>query len=119
MRYRVRTPEGELEFESILHVEQAYVAGLVDPEDELLEEGGTLWRKAASFPALARARRANPHGTSGRSQGLTIVAAVVLGVISFILLTRGSLLLGLVLAMVVVSVLTRVTYKAFRRQSPR
>jgi hypothetical protein len=27
--------------------------------------------------------------------------------------------LGLVLAMVVVSVLTRVTYKAFRRQSPR
>ncbi|HYH98308.1 hypothetical protein [Hyalangium sp.] len=119
MRYRVRTPEGELDFESILHVEQAYIAGLVDPEDELLEEGGTLWRKAASIPSLARARRPNTPGTFGRAQGLTILAAVVLGVISFALLTRGSLVLGLVLAMVVVSVLTRVTYKAFRRPAPR
>ena len=57
MRYRVRTPEGELDYESLLHVEQAYIAGLVAPEDEVLEEGGTLWRKAASLPNLARAKR--------------------------------------------------------------
>ena len=118
MRYRVRTPEGELEYESILHVEQAYIAGLVDPEDEVREEGATLWRKAASIPTLARARRARPR-SAGRAQLLTILAAVVLGALSLVLLTRGSMLPGLLLAMVVVSVLTRVTYKAFRRPPPR
>ncbi len=57
MRYRVRTPEGELEYPSLRDVEQAYVQGLVDPQDEVLEEGSTLWRKAESLPTLARARR--------------------------------------------------------------
>jgi hypothetical protein len=115
MRYRVRTPEGELEYESILHVEQAYVAGLVDPEDEVLEEGGTLWRKAASIPNLARARPASSKSTH-RKQSLIILIAVVLGVFSLLLVRSGQGLLALLGALGVISLLWRVTYDAFRRK---
>jgi hypothetical protein len=116
MRYRVRTPDGELEYESLLHVEQAYVAGLVAPEDEVLEEGGTLWRKAASLPNLVRARRELARTRSAdRSLMLTVLAAVVLGVISLVLFFKGYDLAAILLALAVVSVLMRVTVKAFRR----
>jgi Flp pilus assembly protein TadB len=116
MRYRVRTPEGELEYESILHVEQAYVAGLVDPEDEVLEEGGTLWRKASTFPNLARARRPTSSKSTHRKQSLIILIAVVLGVFSLLLVWSGKGLFGLLVAMIVVSLLWRVTSDAFRRK---
>jgi hypothetical protein len=116
MRYRVRTPHGELEYPSLGDVEQAYVAGLVDPDDEVLEEGGTLWRKAASLPALARAqaRRADSRASS-RSQTLTIVVAVVLGMCALGLVFSGRGLFGLLIAMVVASLLFRVTVNAFKR----
>lgn len=116
MRYRVRTPEGELEYESLLHVEQAYIAGLVDPEDEVLEEGGTLWRKAASLPSLARARRPASSQSTQRKQSLIILIAVVLGVFSLLLVWSGKGLFGLLIAMLVVSLLWQVTYNAFRRK---
>lgn len=114
MRYRVRTPEGELEYESILHVEQAYVAGLVAPEDEVLEEGGTLWRKAATFPNLARARRSAPSGAFNRAQVLTIVGAVVLGICALLLMRRGQGMLALLASLGVIALLWRVTFSAFR-----
>jgi hypothetical protein len=117
MRYRVRTPEGELEYESLLHVEQAYLAGLVDPEDEVLEEGGTLWRKAATIPTLARARGHAPGAKiSGRTQFVTILIAVVLGVLALLLVRSGRGLWALLIAMGVASLLWRVTYDAFRRK---
>jgi hypothetical protein len=116
MRYRVRTPDGELEYESILHVEQAYVAGLVDPEDEVIEEGGTLWRKASTFPNLARARRPASSKSTHRKQSLIILIAVVLGVLSLILVWRGQGFLALLAALGVISLLWRVTYDAFRRK---
>jgi hypothetical protein len=114
MRYRVRTPEGELEYESILHVEQAYVAGLVDPEDEVLEEGGTLWRKAATIPHLARARRPASSKGSNRQQSLIILIAVVLGLFALLLVWSGRGLLGLLVTLVAASLLWRVTAVAFR-----
>jgi hypothetical protein len=116
MRYRVRTPDGELEYESILHVEQAYVAGLVDPEDEVLEEGGTLWRKASTLPNLARARRPASSKSTNRTQSLIILIAVVLGVFSLLLVWSGRGLLALLGALGVISLLWRVTYDAFRRK---
>ncbi|WP_224245062.1 hypothetical protein [Hyalangium gracile] len=114
MRYRVRTPEGELEYESILHVEQAYVAGLVSPEDEVLEEGGTLWRKAASIPNLARARK--PSRAFDRSQTLTILVAVFLGVCALLLVRSGRGMIAFLLCLGVASLLWRVTFTAFRRR---
>jgi Flp pilus assembly protein TadB len=116
MRYRVRTPEGELEYESILHVEQAYVAGLVDPEDEVIEEGGTLWRKASTFPNLARARRPTRSKSNNRTQSLIILVAVVLGVFSLLLVWSGQGLLAFLAALGVISLLWRVTYDTFRRK---
>jgi len=117
MRYRVRTPEGELEYESILHVEQAYVAGLVDPEDEVLEEGGTLWRKAASLPNLARARsKGGASKPSRTTQTGTIVLAAVLGLFALFLLRRGMGLWALLLVLGASSLVWRVTYQAFRRK---
>lgn len=116
MRYRVRTPEGELEYESILHVEQAYAAGLVDPEDEVLEEGGTLWRKASTLPNLARARRPPKSKSTTRKQSLIILIAVVLGINSLLLVWSGKGLFGLLVAMIVVSLLWQVTVNAFRRK---
>lgn len=115
MRYRVRTPEGELEYENLRQVEQAYLAGLVEPEDEVLEEGGTLWRKASTLPNLARARRST-SAKSHRTQSLIILIAVVLGVLSLVLVWNGQGLLALLGALGVISLLWRVTYDAFRRK---
>jgi hypothetical protein len=116
MRYRVRTPEGELEYESILHVEQAYLSGLVDPEDEVLEEGGTLWRKASTLPNLARARRPAASKSANRQQTLTILIAVVLGLFALLLVWSGRGLLALLITMAAGSLLWRVTADAFRRK---
>lgn len=114
MRYRVRTPEGELEYESLLHVEQAYLAGLVDPEDEVLEEGGTLWRKAATLPILAQARPVAAPRHFTRTQPLVLMIAVLLAVFSLLLVWSGKGLFGLLIAMVVVALLWRITFDAFR-----
>jgi hypothetical protein len=116
MRYRVRTPEGELEYESILHVEQAYLAGLVEPDDEVLEEGGTLWRKASTLPNLARARRPASSKSTHRTQSVIILIAVVLGLFSLLLVWSGRGLFALLGAFAVISLLWRVTYDAFRRK---
>jgi hypothetical protein len=117
MRYRVRTPEGELEYPNLREVEQAYVAGLVDPEDEVLEEGATLWRKAGSLPTLVQAqRRRGGTKASGASQGVTILIASVLAVFALLLVRRGQGVFGLLLAIAIASLLFRVTVNAFRRK---
>ncbi|KFE64896.1 hypothetical protein [Hyalangium minutum] len=117
MRYRVRTPEGELEYESILHVEQAYVAGLVDPEDEVLEEGGTLWRKAATIPTLARARGTGVQSWAHKNaQVLGILIAAAAGLLALILMRMGYGLWALAPALAASSLAGRVTYKAFNRR---
>ncbi|HEX8824053.1 MAG TPA: hypothetical protein VF794_29305 [Archangium sp.] len=120
MRYRVRTPDGELDYGSLRDVEVAYVQGLVGPDDEVLEEGKETWRKASTLPALARARPES-KGLAARAQVLSILASVVLGVAALALIlsdswTRRSL--GVVLALVMSTLLTRVTYKAFKRPGP-
>ncbi|MBN1209505.1 MAG: hypothetical protein JXB05_31935 [Myxococcaceae bacterium] len=117
MRYRVRTPEGELEYPSLREVEQAYAAGLVAPEDEVLEEGGTLWRKAGSLPTLAQAQRRHRGARpSSASQGLIILIAAVLGVFALLLVRSGRGVFGLLIAIAIASLLFRVTAHAFRRK---
>jgi hypothetical protein len=119
MRYRVRTPEGELEYSSLRDVEQAYLQGLVDPQDEVLEEGGTLWRKAESLPSLVRARRAQSTAL-GQSQTLSVGAVVALGVVALYLYFTGrNVLWALGIALLIVPLLTRLMIKAFRRPPSR
>lgn len=117
MRYRVRTPDGELGYPSQEELVRAYVQGLVGPEDEVLEQGHTTWRKAASLPALVRAQP-KPSGLAGRAQLWTILLVVALGVGALRLILSDSLQqrgLGVVLALVVGLMLSRITYKAFKR----
>src|SRR5688572_20513947 len=117
MRYRVRTPDGELDYGSMRDVEVAYTQGLVGPDDEVREEGKEVWRKASTIPTLARARPPS-QGLMGRPQVLSILAAVVLGACSLMLILSESWTrraLGIVLALAMSTLLTRVTFKAFKR----
>lgn len=119
MGYRVRTPDGELAYPTLRDVEVAYTQGLVDPTDEVLEDGHTTWRKAASIPALARARPPST-GFMGRAQKVGVVTAVVLGAAALKLILseewgrRGA---GIVLALVMSVVLMWLTASAARRRA--
>ncbi|KFA94274.1 hypothetical protein [Archangium violaceum] len=117
MGYRVRTPEGELAYPTLRDVEVAYVQGLVEPNDEVLEDGHSTWRKASSIPALARARPES-KGLAGRTQILSVLAAVVLGAGALALIMSDSWPrrgLGIVLALAMSVLLTRLTAKAHKR----
>jgi hypothetical protein len=117
MRYRVRTPDGELDYPSQEDLVRAYTQGLVGPEDEVLEQGHATWRKAASLPALVRAQP-RASGLAGRAQRWTVLLVVMLGMGALRLILDDSpqkRILGVVLALVVGLMLSRVTYKAFRR----
>ncbi|MCY1034554.1 hypothetical protein OV207_24085 [Corallococcus sp. BB11-1] len=118
MAYRVRTPDGELMFPSLGDIERAYVQGLVDPDDEVREDGAEKWRKASSLPVLAQARKPQAAKDT-RAQTLTVLGAVAVGVLALVLLVTGSSsnmrMLGIALALVVSGLLTRVTFKAYKR----
>ncbi len=120
MGYRVRTPDGELAYPTLRDVEVAYIQGLVEPTDEVLEDGHSTWRKAASIPALARARP-EAKGLLGRTQMLSVVIAVALGAGALTLIMSDSWPrrgLGIILALAMSVVLTRMTAKAHKRPVP-
>jgi hypothetical protein len=52
MKYRVRTPEGEMEFASLYDISNAMRNGLVDGEDEVLAPGQTASVRVADHSAL-------------------------------------------------------------------
>jgi hypothetical protein len=53
MAFRVRTPDGELSFPTLLDVERAFHQGLVDPEDEVLDESTGTVHRAMEHPSLS------------------------------------------------------------------
>ncbi len=117
MRYRVKTPEGELTYESFGEVEKAYLAGLVDPTDEVQEEGASKWRKASSIPQLVQARRTGNQAWGG-TQAAWILIAIVFGSAALYLISRGKYAIGFTLALLLGTLLTNVTYRAFKRTKP-
>jgi hypothetical protein len=134
MRYRVRSPEGELTYETFGEVEKAFLNGLVDLNDELLEEGQTRWRKASSIPVLAQARRSGNQVWAG-TQMAWLLILIVFGSVALYLLVNGWIaydnkvplmevakhywIPGLVVAIALGSILTTVTYRAFKRTRPQ
>ena len=48
MKYTVKNKEGELTYGSLDEVKTAYVLGLIEADDEVLEDGASLWRKASA-----------------------------------------------------------------------
>ncbi|MGO8971019.1 MAG: hypothetical protein ACLQDQ_15785 [Myxococcaceae bacterium] len=53
MAFRVRTPDGELAYPTLLDVERAFHLGLVDGEDEVVDETTGRVYRAKEHPALA------------------------------------------------------------------
>ena len=120
MKFRVRSKDGELEYSSFGQVEQAWLMGLIDPEDELLEEGHTTWRKARTFPLLVNARRSGEQVWVGTWFAWTLIG-VAGGTIALVLLNssdwarRGA---GVVVAFVVAGLMLKVTMNAHARRKP-
>ncbi len=117
MRYIVRTPEGELTFNSFGEVERAWLQGLVEPDDEIREEGATKWRKASTLPLLVQARRRG-DALWGGTQSAWIIIAIVFASAALYFIAKGRTWFGLMIAFVLALLLTRVTYRAFKRSRP-
>jgi hypothetical protein len=122
MPYRVRSPDGELDFPDMADIAQAYAAGLVDPDDEVLEAGATTWRKARSLPFLAgtKAQQLERERAAGRAQSLNILLAAFLGALSLYLMffrEGHARTLGFVLAIALAFQMTRIVSRTWRKPS--
>jgi len=82
MSYRVRTPEGEMEFASLYEISNALRHGLVGGEDELLVPGQSAWVRVADHSALrsqVQSRGGLRPGSvlGGLELGATLASALV------------------------------------------
>lgn len=121
MKYRVRTRDGgELDYTSFGQVEQAWLMGLIEPDDEVLEEGKTRWRKAGSIPLLISARRSSEQVWAG-SWFLWTLIGIFGATIGLGLLSQSELeykAAGAVVAFGVASLMIHVSVKAWDRRKP-
>ncbi|MBX7112897.1 MAG: hypothetical protein K1X64_01090 [Myxococcaceae bacterium] len=116
MKFTVRTPDGELTYSSFGAVEQAWLNGLVGPDDLLQEEGHTQWRKASSFPLLMQARRHGDAVWGGMQQGY-LIAVIVVASITFWMMVLGSWF-SLLPLFLTTALLARVTYLSVKKNKP-
>ena len=82
MSYRVRTPDGELEFASLYEISNALRHGLVGGEDEVLAPGQSTWVRVSDHSALTaqvQARGGLRPGSvlGGLELGATLASALV------------------------------------------
>lgn len=118
--YKVRSKDGgiALEYASLAAVRQAYELALIDPEDEVLEEGKDTWRKAREIPLLSTAIRVKTARRVGsRNQWAFGMAAV--GVLTVLLLARGQYVSGGITAFIVVAIGMHLTSLAAEREKKR
>lgn len=115
MRYTVRNENGEITFGNYLEMEHAWLAGLVEPDDEVHEEGKDGWVKAGQHAMLRKARPpAKPRTLGGLVPWL--VGSLVLAGVALWALLRGNWYVGLALALILSALLSVVTYKTFGKK---
>ncbi len=115
MKYTVKNKDGELTYGSLEEVKTAYVLGLVEAEDEVLEVGATVWRKAGAIPLFVTARKTTrQRGQSNALRGW-VIGALVLSFFAFYFLIKESWMWGGLAAFGVVVLLIRVTTLAAKR----
>jgi hypothetical protein len=115
MRYTVRNQDGEIHFGNYLEMEHAWLAGLVEPEDEVHEEGKDGWVKAGQHAMLIKARPpAKPRALGGLLRWL--LGSLVLAGVALYMLLRGNWSVGLALALILSALLSVVTYKTFGKK---
>jgi hypothetical protein len=116
MKYTVKNEHGQLTYGSLEEVKTAFVLGLVEPEDEVIEEGGTLWRKASSIPLLVTAAKVRADRTVFDARRAWALGGVALAIIDFYLLWNGYQLAGFAVALGVAAALIQVTVISARRK---
>ena len=117
MKFTVRTQEGELTYGSFGEVHQAWLMGLVGPDDELLEDGHTKWRKASTYPTLMQARRTSEQAWGG-SWFLWTVIGILLASSALWLIKAELYFYGGVLGLATAMVMFHVTTQAHKRTRP-
>ena len=117
MKYTVRNKDGQLEYSSFGQVEQAWLMGFVEPADEILEEGKTLWRRADSYPLLMQARRHGDDVWNG-AWFLWALIGVVGATIALVLFKEKMWLPAMIVSFVVAGLMFNVTMKAQQRRKP-
>ncbi len=83
MKYTVKNKDGELTYGSMEEVKTAYVLGLVEPEDEILEEGAKVARKAGAIPLLVTAKKVNVERGDSKVLGGWVLGALALAMFAF------------------------------------
>jgi hypothetical protein len=121
MAYRVRNEHGELRFDTFEHLRDAYLHHLVEPDDEVLENGSETWRKAGSFPALVRAFEARPTALRREARWYLLALALLgSGVYVVVFFDRKEIGWRLVsfaiVATIIASFVIWTTFTSFRRR---
>ena len=93
MPYKVRTREGELDYANIAELSQAWQLGLLDPEDEVLEEGKEKWRKAGTLPFLVQFSPRKTPLLDAKIRML-VVSTLSLATVALYWLIKGRLIAG-------------------------
>lgn len=118
MKYIVRDRNGgELTFRDFGQVQEAWLVGMIEPDDQIREESSTRWRKAGALPEL---RDTRPRGAQawGGVWLLWVVLGVVGATASLRLLSGPTLqqkLFGVVVLLADAIILFKVTRDAHRR----
>ncbi|HEY0881698.1 MAG TPA: hypothetical protein VGD87_09215 [Archangium sp.] len=107
MKYRVKTQDGELEYESHAQLQQAFDVGFVDLDDQVLKEGATTWVAART---LLKQRAKVPAWRS--PQLLFVYAAIALAGSSFWLFWREEYVWGATSLFLLVMLLFKITRDA-------
>lgn len=117
MPYRVRSPDGELDFPHLADIAQAYAAGLVDPEDEVQEVGSNTWRKARTLPALANTARKARVKDVGFYRDVILLVSLNMAAFYLAFFREGRLTkaIALMLAFFSAFIMRNVMMKAWRK----
>ena len=97
MKYTVKNEDGQLTFDSIVHLRQMYEQGLVSPDDQVQPEGATTWRNVGAMPELREATAAKRSEADrwpwwGLVSALSLIGALIALVRVHSLLVAGALM---------------------------
>ena len=116
MKYTVKNKDGELTYGSLDELRTAYVLGLVEPEDEVLEENTRLWRKAGEIKLLVTAKKVTHDRGQSNQQRAWAIGALVMAIFCFYFVIKGYWLIGGLTGFGVAALLFQVTTLAAKRK---